>query len=304
MSLAKQEQNQLYVNGWVEFASLEEVICRNWSIAESDRESHSAIPAWSLGSFFLDMLKPGEVTFVTGLYGSGMTSVALNTAFAFAIQSPDAVVIHSVNQHPKYLAARLLNTAFGISLSVLAGAESTGFCLPASSERLLQLDISIDGRLYESPEAIKASYETMKTPGLIVVNNMNHFPFGIAKHETAAFLKTMAQSLEIPLLVASIASIGIINRASNQDIWPTMLDIRNQGISWQDLDTVVSLYRECEWTGQRAYEFNEAEDADCKIRLLKNHHGPTGTMPVRLSQERLRFEKDGEFAPQCFDPCA
>jgi len=29
-------QKQLYENGWVEFASLREVICQNWTLVESD----------------------------------------------------------------------------------------------------------------------------------------------------------------------------------------------------------------------------------------------------------------------------
>lgn len=298
MTFARQEQNRLYENGWVELASFKDVICQNWTVGNECWETPD-IPSWSLDDFFLDLLKPGEVMFVTGLNGSGMTSVALNTALSFAMQRPGAVVIHSLDQHPKYLAARLLNSAFGIPLSSLAAAESTDFCLPASAERLLQLDISINGRPYESSEAIKASYETMEALGLMVVNDMNHFPFGITKHETTAFLKAMAQSLEVPVLVACKASIGVVNRNNG----PTMLDIRKQGVSQQDLDAVVSLYRECEWVGQRAYELNETESAVCRINLLKHRYGPTGTMPVKFSMRRLRFEKKGEFAPQAFDSC-
>jgi len=137
-------------------------------------------------------------------------------------------------------------------------------------------DIAIQARAWmamEGLDLIIVDYLTRLRPESNAENRT------LAVGEMAADLKTLARSLDIPVLVLSQLSRAVDKR---QNPVPNLSDLRDSGVIEQEADQVLMLYRPI------VYD-DEANEADAEIVVAKNRHGEIATLLVAFDQKTMRW---------------
>ncbi|MCG8016827.1 MAG: AAA family ATPase [Candidatus Thiodiazotropha sp. 'RUGA'] len=103
--------------------------------------------------------------------------------------------------------------------------------------------------------------------------------------EIAKSLKSIARELCIPVVAAAQVRREVETR---NDKRPTLSDLKDSGSIEQEADQVISIFRD-------EYYHPDTNDAGiAEFAVLKNRHGPTGTVKVHWSAQQMRFSDMGE----------
>ncbi|MCG8053849.1 MAG: AAA family ATPase [Candidatus Thiodiazotropha endolucinida] len=98
--------------------------------------------------------------------------------------------------------------------------------------------------------------------------------------EIAQGLKSVARELSIPVVAAAQVKREVETR---NDKRPTLSDLKDSGSIEQEADLVISLYRD-------QYYNPDTNDAGiAEFTVLKNRHGPTGTVKVQWNAQQMAF---------------
>lgn len=110
-------------------------------------------------------------------------------------------------------------------------------------------------------------------------------PAGLPRHQEVAHvvmgLKELARELEIPVIALSQVNRDVEERNNKR---PRMADLKDSGTVEQEADVIMTLYRD------EVYDNKTQYPATAEIAVLKNRHGPTGTLLAGWNAEFMRYE--------------
>lgn len=114
----------------------------------------------------------------------------------------------------------------------------------------------------------------------------------LAVDYTVGQLKTLAQTLDIPVVVASQLNRMIETRGGNS--WrakrPTLGDFKESGRIEEDADVVMALFRPDLYIGQNAKDRDRWKNTS-QIIVLKQRKGPIGEVNLRFLPELTKYEE-------------
>lgn len=150
-----------------------------------------------------------------------------------------------------------------------------------------EVDFFINDDPMASPTEIKAEVERYESYGgydLVAIDYLQLIESdrGDSRQEEVASisrnLKSIAMEYEIPVIALSQLNRKVEHRSNKV---PNLSDLRESGAIEQDADSVVLIYREEYYSGDR--------EGECDLIVAKNRHGPTGSVTVEFEKELLRF---------------
>lgn len=104
--------------------------------------------------------------------------------------------------------------------------------------------------------------------------------------EVARGLKELARELDIPIVTLAQVSRSVESRPNKR---PGMADLSDSSEIEKEADVIITLYRD------EVYDENSADKGIAELSILKNRHGPVGTIRTVWRSEYMRFE---DFASQ------
>lgn len=262
---------------------LEEVVARE-----------GAMPGITSGFIDLDKITGGfqcsDLYIIGARPAMGKTALMVN----LALNANASCGIISAEQPTLQVAMRMLSVAGRIHASRLRNADleetewrSMTTTVATLNDRVIRLndqpaptiaDVARQSRQWVHQYQIKALY-------VDYVQRLSALDKKIPRHEQVAQvvmgLKELARELNIPII--ALAQINRNVEARN-DKRPGLADLKDSGAIEQEADNVMSLYRD------EVYNEESEQKGIAEIEVLKNRHGPTGTVNVVWRGEYMRFE--------------
>ena len=113
---------------------------------------------------------------------------------------------------------------------------------------------------------------------------------GRARHEQVGdvvrSLKTLARDLDIPVVALAQVSRQVEARDNKR---PGMGDLSDSSEIEKEADQIITMYRD------EVYNTNTDSPGLCELKVTKNRHGYTGTIPVMWSGEYVSFSDRAEW---------
>jgi replicative DNA helicase len=113
---------------------------------------------------------------------------------------------------------------------------------------------------------------------------------GRARHEQVGdvvrSLKTLARDLEIPVVALAQVSRQVEARDNKR---PNMGDLSDSSEIEKEADQIITMYRD------EVYNPNTDTPGLCELKVTKNRHGYTGTVPVKWIGEHVSFDNRDEW---------
>lgn len=238
--------------------------------------------------------RAGQLIVIAGRPGSGKTVFAASIARNVAIRQHVGVLYATLEMSIAEMAMRTMSAECSINYTRLRDRKPT----EADRQRM--------NEVYEKHDGVP--FYTVDIPHLSVLDFCSEFHYANAnadvpvgagifdylqlaktnsklqsRQEQVAELsrdfKLAAKELGIPLFV-----VAQLNRGPEQrtDKRPQLSDLRESGAVEQDADVVIMVHRPDYYD-----EFDRPGEAD--LMVVKNRHGPTGTVAVRSQLEYMRF---------------
>jgi replicative DNA helicase len=232
--------------------------------------------------------------------GVGKTALGLSVALN-AARKGYRVGFVSTEMSPSQLGQRLISLDSGIPAIAMRDAslsEMQYAALSATAMRIADLPI----RIYDRP-ACKLSDINLQarawrlTGGLdmLVVDYLQRLvPDEKSDSRTrevgkfASGLKTLARTLNLPVMALSQLNRGLANRADKR---PNMADLRDSGEIEQEADSVWMLHRPA------VYD-DKADEYDAEIIIGKNRHGPCEIIRAGWEGGCMRWEGRRDYPGQ------
>jgi replicative DNA helicase len=237
----------------------------------------------------LNGLRPGTLTVIGARTGVGKTAFALNLARA-AIKADHKMMFFSMEMNADDIFIRML----AAEAKVPANDIETGQVvdgdwskLTLASNRLGDKRSIIDCRSGLSswqiwsavqrnrPEIIFVDYV-----GLMATEKQNQRYLELGKITSS--LKGLSMEMNIPVVILSQLNRRTAQTSEEDNIRPTLADLRESGNIEQDADVVILLHR-----NMLSEEIETAEKTWAFI--AKNRRGSTGAIPFRFQMEHQLF---------------
>lgn len=253
-------------------------------------------PRISYGLPTLDAMcapEPGQLLLVGARPGVGKTSLLVQTANQYTIESKQPALIFSLEMTGRELAARLISLRTGVPVQRILSLElRAGELQDVTREgtRIKEAGLLIEdspGLPMTEIEA-RAKLEHRRRPyGLLLLDYLGLIRLPGRERpdlEIGAItggLLRLAKELRISVLAAAQ-----LNRAASRERRkPILSDLREGGSQEQDANVVILLHREPLDDNSGLLSENGF------VLVAKNRSGRTGEIPVRFDGPRMRFQE-------------
>ncbi len=246
-------------------------------------------------------LHPGELFVLAARPSMGKTALALNLVRNIALKQNVPTALFSLEQSRSLLSERLLSMVAGVPpMKLRTGMISAKRDLPRlakAASQVAEMPLWIDDTM--SLDILKLSERIRRLKGehgirfavidyLQLIRGRSASSRESRQEEVAEIawgLKALARELSIPLLVTSQLNRQPESRPGGR---PRLGDLRESGAIEECADLVGLLMR-AEYYAEDEEEREEYADQATLI-LAKNHHGPSGDVPLKFHKELLQFE--------------
>lgn len=260
-----------------------DVICLTTGLDELDRT--------------ISGLRPGELTVIAARPSMGKTALAMNIVEHVALELNKSVAVFSMGIPGSQLAERILGYIGPVDLYQLKSGtfheEDWPRLINATgklNDAQLFIDESTGLTAFEVVMRTKRLHNQTKGLNLVIIDylqlmsacNPSRDDLGPAEiTEILHSLKALAVELNVPVVVLSELNRTVDSR---QDKRPTMSDLHESGISEEDADLTLLIYRD------EVY-FPKKADAKSKAEVTVNRKGigSVGTVKLTFVDERSGF---------------
>lgn len=239
-------------------------------------------------------LKGGKLYAIVGRPSMGKTSFAINIAENISVSERMGVLIFSLEMSKEELVSIMVCSRAGVSPSVIANGEGSASehnAIKSVATELSSVPLYID----DAPgvtlsEIRRKSRDLKKQYGIqvIIIDYLQLIRSDENKKDNrnqeigrvSRGLKALARELDIPIIALVQLNRDVDKR---EDHKPRLSDLRDSGELEQDVDLVVSLYRE---------EYYNPSTENCGIAtgiIMKQRTGPTGQFDFGFKRELMRF---------------
>ena len=255
-------------------------------------------PGIPSGFYFTDSLtgglKKSDMIILAARPSMGKTALALNIAANVA--KKNSVLFFSLEMNHTQLIERVVAAAAKVNSRNIQHRNLTGDELDrviAQVDRVDKMKLFIDDAAGISLSEVKMKARKVQREhglDLIVIDYLQlmqgskHYKGDRVQEvsELSRGIKSLARELNIPILALSQLSRAVELRADKR---PMLSDLRESGSIEQDADIVMFLYRD-------EYYNRESElKGTAELIVAKNRNGATGTVPLKLEKEFVRFEE-------------
>ena len=232
----------------------------------------------------------GDLTIIAGRPSMGKSAIGAGAAIN-AAKMGSKVGFVSSEMDAVSLGMRMAASEAGISVTDLrrGNIDQKGWdALAAASNKLAKLPLRVlDASGWTMMQIVRQCHAWSRTGlDMVVIDYLQRVQpdkktdrQDIAVGEMAKACKTMANGLQIPVLLLSQLSRGVEHR---QDKRPTMADLRESGQIEQEADNILMLYRDS------VYNEN-ADEKEGEVIVEKQRQGPTGVIPMIWDGDKTQW---------------
>ncbi len=289
-----------------EFASISQLLTKAVDRIDSLFQLDSPITGIPTGwTDFDEMtagLQRGDLIIVAGRPSMGKTTLAMNIAQNVCINTPEPVVVFSMEMPGEHLAMRLLSSLGLIDQHRIRTGKLDDNDWPRLSSTLELLNTArlfIDDSSDLSPSDVRTRTRRLAKEqgqlGLVIVDyiqlmRVNGFSDNRAQEvgEISRSLKALAKELHVPVIALSQLNRSLEQRADKR---PMMSDLRESGAIEQDADLICFIYRD------EVYHPDSSDKGMAEIIVGKQRNGPIGTVKLTF---RGQYNNFASFAPDSY----
>ena len=237
--------------------------------------------------------RPGGLYVLAARPGIGKSAIALQMAASLAeqglvafssLEMPSSELVRRIIAQGAHLSHHLLERGEPLPQYALNAIDAWRYLAPAS--------IAFDDRSSVSVSDIRANARAVKRHGeltgvvvdyLQLISGMPGASRLEIVTEVTRQLKLMARDLLVPVIALAQFNRNAEHRVDKR---PALADLRDSGSIEQDADVVMSLYRDPGF--EQAPQGLPQLAVPLELDVLKNRHGPTGTINLTWEGTQMR----------------
>lgn len=242
---------------------------------------------------FTGGFQPGDLIIVAGRPSMGKSTLAQNCAERVALRG-QRVLFFTQEMSAASVLTRSVAAIGGIPFGALRSPklmdEAHWSRVMDAAERIAKAPLLLDetcGITVEQIEARARQCHSAAPLAAIFIDYLQYMRMpkadtqALAVQDVTRALKSLAKTLNVPVVLLSQLNRGVENRADKR---PSMSDLRDSGAIEQDADLIVFMYRD------EYYHADSPHKGYAEAIVAKQRNGRTGMIPLIARLDQMRFE--------------